>query len=268
VRTTIDEEARMTDRSPAGASFPRDDILALLELDPNQAYTPLAQLCAALGLEPAAEERRARGNATLAAGLRALPLDDERGGRPVLCLRSDLVPLWLTGVDAGQVRPEARARLELFQREAASLLWQSFRPQGFGPEDALLPPRHEQSPAEAAYVTAVGIASLARHQMLVERHLSAVRSADDSQQAALNAAHARVDDPQAALLAQTVRRVALTLAERSRRNEYGGVYSGLYRQFGITSYRRMPPARLHEALEWLERWHGDLLGEPEPPPDI
>ena len=56
--------------------------------------------------------------------------------------------------------------------------------------------------------------------------------------------------------------------ERTRRNEYGGVYNGLYRQFGIASYRRMPPARLREALEWLERWRGDLMGEPEPPPDI
>ena len=60
----------------------------------------------------------------------------------------------------------------------------------------------------------------------------------------------------------------LSPAERTRRNEYGGVYNGLYRQFGIASYRRMPPARLREALEWLERWRGDLMGEPEPPPDI
>src|SRR5436305_14006810 len=77
-----------------------------------------------------------------------------------------------------------------------------------------------------------------------------------------------VDDPQATLLARAVPRVALEAAERTRRNEYGGVYNGLYRQFGITSYRRMPPARLREALEWLERWRGDLMGEPEPPPDI
>jgi hypothetical protein len=30
----------------------------------------------------------------------------------------------------------------------------------------------------------------------------------------------------------------------------------------------MPAGRLREALEWLERWRGDLMGEPEPPPDI
>ncbi|HMO55885.1 MAG TPA: hypothetical protein PKC19_00890 [Roseiflexaceae bacterium] len=74
--------------------------------------------------------------------------------------------------------------------------------------------------------------------------------------------------PRAGWLGGAGRGVTWAAAERTRRNEYGGVYSGLYRQFGISSYRRMPPARLHEALEWLERWRGDIMGEPEPPPDI
>lgn len=69
-------------------------------------------------------------------------------------------------------------------------------------------------------------------------------------------------------MAQTVRKVARTLGERTRRNEYWGALSGLYRNFGISSYRRMPTGRLYEALEWLERWYGDMVGEPEPPPDI
>jgi hypothetical protein len=73
---------------------------------------------------------------------------------------------------------------------------------------------------------------------------------------------------EAETLARAVRRVATIAAQRSRRNEYGGVAAGLSRQFGLASYRRMPPARLREALEWLDRWAGDLLGEPEPPPDI
>jgi hypothetical protein len=30
----------------------------------------------------------------------------------------------------------------------------------------------------------------------------------------------------------------------------------------------MPSGRLYEAMEWLERWYGDMMGEPEPPPDI
>ncbi|HEX5691431.1 MAG TPA: phage antirepressor N-terminal domain-containing protein [Roseiflexaceae bacterium] len=247
--------------------FYADDIVAVQELDPNETYVPIARLCEQIGLDRAAQERRVRAHAVLAAGSRTLAVEHGNGTRPALCLRADLVPLWLASIDAANVTEEARARLELYQRECASALWQAFRPQGFGAEDELLPPRHEQSPAEQAYVAALAMATLARHQMLIERQLNA-RVGGDEQGPDPYAPRAALDDKDAALLAQAVRRVALAAAERTRRNEYGGVYNGLYRQFGIASYRRMPPARLHEALEWLDRWRGDLMGEPEPPPDI
>ena len=192
---------------------------------------------------------------------------DDGHTAPALCLRVDLLPLWLIGIDASKVAESARARLELFQTESASVLWQANRPQGFGPEDTLLPPRHEQNPAEQSYVAALAMATLARHQLLIERQLNA-RGGRGDQGNDPYVQGTALDDPQATLLAQAVRRVALAAQERTRRNEYGGVYNGLYRQFGIASYRRMPPARLREALEWLERWRGDLMGEPEPPPDI
>jgi hypothetical protein len=247
-------------------TFYGEDILAVLELEPNETYVPIAGLCEVLGLARAAEERRAQGHTVLGGGAQVFEVEHEDGASErALCLRVDLVPLWLSGLDATLVRAELRPRLELFQRETASVLWQSFRPQGFGPEDALLPERHQQSPAEWAYGAALTQATLARHQMLIERQLDA-RAAFDG--ADPFAAGGGVDDPQAELLARAVRRVALAAQERTRRNEYPGMYSGLHRQFSISSYRRTPPARLHEALEWLDRWRGDLMGEPEPPPDI
>lgn len=249
-------------------TFYGEDIIALQRLDPNQTYMVVAQLCEQLGLNRAAQEKRIRAHAVLSSGARKLQVERENGVETALCLRADLLPIWLLGLDASAVAEDARERLELFQRESASMLWQAFKPQGFSSEDDLLPNRHEQTPAEQAYVAAMAMATLARHQMLIERQLSGDRAAREDQRAALDASRSTVEDSSAALLAQTVRRVAQTLAERSRRNEYAGVFSGLYRQFGISSYRRMPRGRLHEALEWLERWHGDLLGEPEPPPDI
>ncbi len=254
-------------RRQTSIMFYGEDIIAIQELDPNETYVPIVQLCERIGLEPIAQERRVRAHAALASGARTLPVESRNGSQPTLCLRADLVPLWLAGVDGSRVAETVRARLELYQRECASVLWQAFRPQGFGAEDELLPPRHEQTPAEQAYVAALAMATLARHQMMIERQLNA-RANRDEQGADPYAPGVAVDDKDAALLAQAVRRVALAAAERTRRNEYGGVYTGLYRQFGIASYRRMPSARLYEALEWLDRWRGDLMGEPEPPPDI
>jgi hypothetical protein len=247
------------------------DSVAWLELDPNRTYVPVADLCARLGLQVAREERRVKGHAVLGANARRLEVDTDDGDTLVrLCLRVELVPLWLTTVDPREVDDgAARARLELFQREAASTLWQSFRPQGFDSGDVLVPPRQQQGHAEQAYVGSMAIATMARQQLLIERQLDAPFDDDAGPGADPWAARAgAVDDPTAARLAQTVRKVARTLGERTRRNEYWGALSGLYRNFGISSYRLMPTGRLYEALEWLERWYGDMMGEPEPPPDI
>jgi hypothetical protein len=258
-------------RRQSTITFYGEDIIAIQELDPNETYVPIVALCARMGLERAPQERRVRAHAVLGSGARTLPVEFEDGRTaPALCLRIDLLPLWLAGLEAAKVSDETGGRLELFQRESASVLWQANRPQGYGPEDELLPERHEQTPAEQAYAAAQAMATLARQQMLIERQLAS-RGLHDSAfrpEGDPYAASGAVDDRQAELLARAVRRVALAAAERTRRNEYGGVYAGLFRQFGIASYRRMPPGRLHEALEWLDRWRGDLMGEPEPPPDI
>lgn len=247
-------------------AFYGEDIITLVALDPNNVYAPLKELCEPLALNPAAEDRRIKRHALLSEGRRVLPVEEANGVVRQPCLRADLVPLWLTMLTADEVAPEARARLVLMQREAASLLWQSFKSQGFTPEDALLPERHQQSPADQAYVASVAMATLARHQMLIERTLEGAELRPEGHGPPQERPLA--DDARAADLARAVRRVALTLGERTRRNEYGGAYQGLHRQFGLSSYRRVHPARLHEAMAWLERWHGDLLGEPEPPPDI
>lgn len=247
--------------------FPGHDIFAALELDPNQRYVPIPQLCEILGLSRSSQERAMRAHQVLSQGLRMLQVDTDTGTQRQLCLRVDLLPLWLAGLDASKSDPSLAPLLVLFQREVATSLWQLFRPQGFGPEDGLIPERHQQNPAEQAFVAEHAMATLARHQLLIENQIDR-RGLDlqpDDQEQALRSDN---QDAQAELLARAVRRVALAAQERTRRNEYPGMYTGLYRQFGISSYRRMPAGRLHEALEWLERWRGDLMGEPEPPPDI
>jgi hypothetical protein len=252
-------------------SFLSNDIVALLGLNPNERYLSIPLACELLGIEQGPQLRRIRAHALLLEGLRNLVLDEDYDtNKKTPCLRLDLVPLWLATIELKQVGETAREQVLLFQREVASILWQSFKPQGYSPEDVLLPTVHEMQQSEGAYQAELAMATLARHQMLIERQLeSDSYHHDDDQLSALRGyREPSITDANAVALAQSVRRVASTLSARTRRNEYGGIYSGLYRQFGISSYRRLPPGRLREALDWLERWHGDLLGEPEPPPDI
>jgi hypothetical protein len=252
----------------ATPSFLIDDLMTLLQLDPNERYVPMAHVCDKLGLDMPRQLRRVRDHALLNDGIRRVKMEYENGTAIFVCLRIDLIPLWLAGADLrGTSDPNVRELLTLHQRECASILWQSFRPQGFSSDDALLPPPHQQNSVEQAYRGVLAEANLARHQMLIERQLEHDSLAREDQSAALGGPSGLVSSV-SAKLAQAVRRAATTLSGRTRRNEYSGAYSGLARQFGISSYRRMPLGRLQEAIEWLERWYGDLMGEPEPPPDI
>ena len=243
--------------------FFNTDIGRLLELDPNQTYVALPLVCDILGIPVAAQVKRIKQHSTLVAGFRQLVLpnfDGEDEKQPAL--RVDLVPLWLASVDVASLNVDVQPVVRAFQRDITSILWQSFRPQGFETDDVLLPNRWEQSQAEVAYRGSLAVANLAREQMLLERQISANTEARE-----IGEPYEEIEN-NAALLARTVRRVAQVVGERSRRNEYPAIFDALYRQWGITTYRRMPEARLHEALAWLERWYGDALGEPEPPPDI
>jgi P22_AR N-terminal domain len=248
--------------------FYGQDLFTLLELDPNERFVSIPQICELFGIPAALYIQQAQVHIVLREGLETFEVEFDDGHvEDHLCIRIDLLPLWLSTIEANSVNPRFRLQLELFQREVASSLWQGFRPQGFGPLDTLVPDRLDQNPAEQAYVASLAMATLARHQMLIERHLDSHLNVSANLSTADGSSDGG-DDPQAILLARAVRRVALAAQERTRRNEYPGMYTGLYRQFGISSYRHTPPARLHEALEWLERWRGDLMGEPEPPPDI
>jgi hypothetical protein len=239
-------------------SFYNEDVIAIQDLDANEIAVPLNRLCTNLGLDVGIQTRRIQGNQLLADGVSQMRVATDEGQTLQLCLRADLVPLWLATLSAYDIAPSMRDKFVLYQRECASVLWQAFKPQGFSPEDALLPSVREMAASEQAYQTAAGMAALAREQMMIERQLNAERST----------AREEVLDPQISQIARAVRVVAHTLSTRSRRNEYGGVFQGLYRQFSIASYRDIPRGRFVEAMEWLDRWRGDIEGEPEPPPDI
>ena len=113
----------------------------------------------------------------------------------------------------------------------------------------------EQDNLDQAYVQAQEIAAVARHQLLGERELDAQIAQHESQTAA------QLSDAGTTQLVQLTRQTAMTSATLRKRNDYLGIFVGLVRVFQIHSLRAMPPARLHAALTWLERWQSDLLDE-------
>ncbi|MBX0328157.1 hypothetical protein K2Z83_10750, partial [Oscillochloris sp. ZM17-4] len=80
--------------------FYAQDIVAWLGPDPNRTYLPIAELCATMGLSASKEERRLRAHAVLSGGARRLPVETDTGDVQMLCLRVELLPLWLLTLDA------------------------------------------------------------------------------------------------------------------------------------------------------------------------
>lgn len=96
----------------------------------HQVYISLPTLCQALNLSPAAEMRRVKSTVALAEGLRPFAL---RGpGKQThlrACLRTDLVPGWLIGIQSGRIQdPALREKLVIYQREACQVAGQVFGP--------------------------------------------------------------------------------------------------------------------------------------------
>lgn len=132
------------------------------------------------------------------------------------------------------------------------MLWQQFKPNGATTSDVFVGARYQLSAVEQAYVQAHETAAVARHQLLGERELDAQVARAD------NPITPTLSDAGASDLVKMTRQTALTSVALSKRNDYLGIFVGLVRVFQIHSLRAMPPARLHEALAWLERWQQDL----------
>jgi hypothetical protein len=251
---------------PHPVTFYGDEILAVQEPEQNQVYVPLPRMCDNLGIDRPTQTQRIQEHEVLSSGLRTFKLQTAGGVQETQCLRLDLIPFWLAGLNSRRVKKTVREKLILYQRECAAVLWDFFRPAG-QPSSAALETAGETSPAAQAYEMAMAVAALARQQMQMEERMSDVASAITEQARRIDALELKltpkgaITEAQAAELSQAVKTVARELGDQTGRNEYGGVYGQLYREFDITSYKHLPAAQFEQAMEWLRDWYRRIKRE-------
>jgi hypothetical protein len=246
-----------------------DDELVAIRADDQQIYVAVRHMCKALGLTTAPQTRRIKRHAILADGYKGVTILVTPGGRQRTgMLRVDLVPLWLTGISTKAVKEEIRPKLEMYQREAARVLWEAFQEGQLTSDLDLDELLAGNSPAAQAYKMASAIMHLARQQLLLEVQLQSQAGQLDDHEERLEQIETTLGDPgrsimpeQASQISQAVKAVAMKLSEQSGRNEYGGVYGEFYRKFSITSYKLLPAKRFQEAIDFLTDWHQSLVGD-------
>jgi hypothetical protein len=197
-----------------------------------------------------------------------------RGRQQSYVLRVDLVPLWLTGIEASRVDENIQGKILRYKREAARVLWEAFQEGRLTAEpefDALLETAANREIVQAYHI-AQAVMKLARQQLLIEARLSDRLDAHEyflaDHEERLENIESRLGDTgrnvtpdQASQISQAVKTVALALGKKSGRNEFGAVYGEMYRKFGITGYKLLPAKRFRECMEWLTEWHEGLISD-------
>ena len=250
--------------------FYEDEITAVvIHVDDKQeVYVPVRPLCDYLGIDWAGQRQRIMRDPVMSTSVKIVvitPTKSRRGNPNMLCLPLPYLPGWLFGISVNRVKSEFQDKIIRYQRECFEVLWEAFQEGRLTAEPAFNEILQTDSPAVQTYKMMLAMTQLARNQVLMEARL--IGRLDDHEQR-LEQLETTVGDPghhvtpdQASQISQAVKAVALEMSKRSGRNEYGGVYGELYRQFGITSYKLLPANKFEEAMEFLSNWHGSITGK-------
>src|SRR5262245_13500573 len=96
--------------------FYGDELIAIQQAD-GTIFVLFTRLCENLGLQRAGQAQRVQRHAVLRAALANITVATEGGPQAVQCMRIDMLPLFLAGVQANRVKPELRAHLIRYQQE-------------------------------------------------------------------------------------------------------------------------------------------------------
>ncbi len=253
--------------------FYDDELIAIQEPDSSAIFVPLARLCDNLGIARARQAQRIREHPVLARGLTTLMFESGGGPQEAQCLRIDMIPLWLAGVNANRVKPEIRDKLIRYQTEVADVLWQAFKHDIVPTADLAIQER-SKSGAELALDIATAIQHLAQQQLDIERRLEGVHGRVDSMARWATQVERRISglelqinpeetitEAQANEIALAVKTVAAALEASGTKNGYQRVYAELYRREQIGAYRKLAQGRYQAVLNWLHQWHAEVAGE-------
>jgi len=240
------------------------DELTAVKAEDGQIYVSIRHMCDALGLNIQAQTRRIQRQEVLADGFMVAKMATIKGERPAGWLRTDMIPLWLTGISVKSVKEEIQPKLKRFQKEAAKVLWEAFQEGRLTADPTFDELLAVDSDAVQAYQIASAVVKLARQQILMEARLAGWL---DDHERRLEQIEATLGDPdrfvtpsQAMQVSQAIKAVALEVGKKTGRNEHGAVYGQLYRRFEVTSYKQLPAERFQEVMDWLTDWYKRQTG--------
>jgi hypothetical protein len=253
--------------------FYGDELIAVQDRH-DTIFVLFSHLCDNLGLNRRGQTQRVQRHAVMNAGLVLVTVETEGGPQTVQCLRIDLLPLWLSGVQASRVKPELQDKLTHYQQEAAQVLWQAFKPQILVGELADSG-EDNQTITHLQHIAEMGraITALAEQQIELQRQQQHLTSRIDKAAHIIKEVQAQysdvqirlgvledtlhpatyVTDAQATEVSNAVKALAELLTGKGI-GSYQSVFQELYRRFGVSSYKVIRKEQYSAALTFLDEW--------------
>lgn len=223
-------------------------------------YVPVRQLCDFLGVDYTAQRRRIGRDPVLADVVADVVVQTAGGPQAMPSLPLDYLNGWLFGINANRVKAATRERLIRYQRECYQVLADAFVEPPLGGD---LSPEAAGSIAALRQIreNALALARLAEEQIRITERLdrAAIVVGEHSRRLAALERQLRperaISDAQATEVAQKVKTIAMHLAAAEPgKNHFQGIFSEMYRRFGVTSYRNIRQADYQRVLAFLDEW--------------
>src|SRR5215216_2703946 len=254
-------------------SFHGDQLIGV-QAEDGTVFAPFNRLCENLGLQRAGQAQRIQRHAVLNDALVTLTIETPGGPQPVQCLRIDVLPLWLSGVQASRVKEELREKLIRYQKEAAVVLWQAFKSQILVEPDDALAPSTDAELVQLAQIAEMGraITRMAEEQLEIRRRLDAAARAFQGIRHDITDVQVRlgvledklhpaayITDEYAAEVSNKVKALAeLLTGKDASKNHYQGIFGELYRRYGVSSYKTIRVEQYAAVLAFLDDWRQSI----------
>jgi hypothetical protein len=266
---------------PRAVAFYGDEIIAVQQHD-SGIYVLFSRMCENIGRSRVTETRRVQQHAVLNKGLTELTIQTSGGPQNLVCLRLDLIPLWLASIPSSRIKEAFKAKLVRYQTEAAVVLWEAFKPQILieaPPEDResalaigqleqiIEQSRAMQKMAEEQITLIRRMDAAARVVKAIRADVTAVQTDVADVKIQLGELKERlhpsnyITDEQAAEVQSAVAAVAMALTKRDpSKNHFQSIHAELHKRYKAKSYSLIRVEQYAAVLAFLETWDEAMEG--------